>query len=59
VRAGVALHRHPLGEERLDGGCQCGHDRCPLCSCAPRLWPGRRTSEQMPSGPRAKFHRTR
>ena len=33
VRAGVALNRQPLGEERLDGGCQRGHDRCPLgCS---------------------------
>ena len=31
VRAGVALGRQPLGEERLDGGCQRGHDRCPLC----------------------------
>ena len=28
VRAGVALNRQPLGEERLDGGCQRGHDRC-------------------------------
>ena len=29
VSAGVALNRQPLGEERLDGGCQRGHDRCP------------------------------
>jgi hypothetical protein len=31
VRAGVTLNRQPLGEERLDGRCQRGHDRCPWC----------------------------
>ena len=35
MRAGVALNRQPLGEERLDGGCQRGHDRCPVVLLEP------------------------